>query len=37
VTIDQDELGELGARFVTDLGATIASRPGSGYEMLAAI
>jgi hypothetical protein len=37
VTIDQDKLGKLGGRFATGLGATIGSRPGSGYEMLAAI
>jgi hypothetical protein len=37
VTIDQDKLGKLDSRFVTGLGATIGSCPGSGYEMLAAI
>jgi len=37
VTIDQDKLGTLAGTCVTDLGAAIASRRGSGCEMLAAI
>jgi hypothetical protein len=37
VTTGQDKLGKLDGRFITGLGATIGSRPGSGYEMLAAI
>jgi hypothetical protein len=37
VTIGQDKLGKLGGTCATGLGATIGSRPGSGYKMLAAI
>jgi hypothetical protein len=37
MTIDQDKLGKLAGRCVTDLGATIGSRRGCGCEMLAAI